>query len=223
MPFVTPNPDRVRTRTRARPQKDGKPDDVERPVPGKSTKIAGTVPALTEEVPHLRLEQEVAQCELLMLKGFATPNRIRTMLGWDIAKADRMMARVRARWDIIGKTRSLTERRGEQINRLELMMSETWVTFQNTDDDRVKAVLLKTLESMNKQMSELHGLSAKAIYRMMNNSKEKSTVLEGMQKQEKMVGLAVQMAMLIKKARRIGGDDATLVNPVVLEARANGD
>ena len=170
-------------------------------------------------------EQEITQCELLMLKGFTTAASVQSMMGWDRPKTDRFIDLVLARWEITGGNKNFELKRGQQIKRVENLMSEAWVLYQNYETtvnkgERViidsKAVAAKTrilvaIGNLNKQLSDLHGITAKAVATKMMASTDRGDIVKRMEKQTRLAGVAAQMAEILR-ARM--GDDAKVIEEV---------
>ena len=202
--------ERIRTRQRVVNAKQPMTDQERLDAPSR----INSLPEVTETDPGLKREQEVARTELLMLKGFYAPAQLMTMLGWPRQKTERMIALVRARWEITGKERTLSVRRGQQISRLEMIMTEGWTMFQNSDDERAKVVILESLSRINKQLSDLHGLTPKAIARLMQSSEDKGDLSKRINKQEQLAAMAVQLANILRRNR---GEDAVDVTAKTIE------
>lgn len=112
-------------------------------------------------------EQQVSRVEILMTKGIRNKRHLMTLLEIkDVRQIERFIARVHARWEMLGTTQDHARHRGEGLNRLDLIESELWAKLQNQGDDRIAVVILNTLVGVQKQRAEMLGLTPKIIERI---------------------------------------------------------
>ena len=211
-----PTPPKIRTRVRRSEAKRPMTDVEAMDAPTRINKLPDTTRSQSEE-PAAFKEQRISQVELLMLKGFTTPFAIGSMLSdLSTTQIEKYIDLVLARWEITGGNRNFEVKRGQQINRVEQLMQESWVLYQNFDaktgkDVAVKNGILRSLGTMNKQLSELHGITAKSVTRHMTSSGDRSDHIKRMEKQKKLVEIANTMVKLLEGVKT-PGDDAKIID-----------
>lgn len=154
------------------------------PVPGNSTGKNIALPKQVKIPPEpsyeedvegeraLHDEQQVYRVEALMLKGIRDHRRLMQMLQiTDKRKIDRYISRVLARWELQGANNDLARARGEGLARLDMIEAKLWAKIDAKtkagEDPRISIASLRVLVDLQKQRSELSGLSEKAIERLL--------------------------------------------------------
>ena len=149
-------------------------------------------------------EQQVARVELLMMKGVRHKRQLMALLEIDDSRmVDRYIQRVHARWEMTGSLQDHARNRGEGLARLDLIESELWVRLQKQDDDRLSVVVLNTLLSVQKQRSEMLGLSPAVIARIGQSDGDGVTFTRQVAVHERLTMLASRMVTMIED--RTGG------------------
>jgi hypothetical protein len=146
-------------------------------------------------------EQQVARVEILMMKGIRGKRQLMALLDIKDPRAlDRYVKRVLARWELTGSSQDHARHRGEGLSRLDLIESELWSKLQNKDGDgRASIVVLNTLLSVQKQRSELLGLTPKAIERIGQLDRDGITFTRQAAVHERLTMLAGRMVKMIEE------------------------
>lgn len=143
-------------------------------------------------------EQQVSRVEILMIKGIRTRRTLMTLLEIkDVRQIDRYIARVHARWEMLGSSQDHARHRGEGLNRLDLIESELWSRMQNKGDDRAAAVVLMQLLQVQRQRSELLGLTPKIIERIGAATDDSIAFTRSVSQHERLSLVAARMLQLI--------------------------
>lgn len=177
----------------------------------------------------LRDEQQVARVEILMTKGVRDRRQLMVLLEVDDPRQmDRYMRRVFARWELQGTTRDFSRHRGEGLFRLDLIESELWASISNADAPQIKMVALKNLIDVQKQRSEMLGLTPKVIEALGDASGESNIAFtKRLATHEKLSLVASRMLALIEErtgevaqAARQAVPDRGEVEDLVIEGSA---
>ena len=148
------------------------PNAPHRPPADASTSVGrGVLPApiySREDDPALHDEQQVARCEELMIRGLRRPTELMRALG--VRRHEtvmRIIRRVYARWEMTGLSHDHARNRGEGLARLDKLEARLWMkmdaTGAMTPDTKECIVILKTILDVQKQRSELLGLTEGAV------------------------------------------------------------
>jgi hypothetical protein len=155
----------TKRRINIKKMKESLPADMREALPTRVE--APPEPTYDQSDPALHDEQQVARTELLMVKGIRQKRMLMTLLSIaDHRKMDRYIARVLARWELVGTSQDHSRARGEALTRLDLIDSELWSKLQNQGDVRVSIVILSTLLNVQRQRTEVLGLTPKVIERI---------------------------------------------------------
>jgi hypothetical protein len=145
-------------------------------------------------------EQQVSRVEILMTKGIRNRNQLAALLNIpDARSVDRYITRVHARWEMTGTTQDHARHRGEGLNRLDLIESELWAKLQNQNDTRVCVVILNTLVGVQKQRSEMLGLTPKVIERIGSMDADSVVFTKQVAAHEHLSQVAARMLSLIEE------------------------
>jgi hypothetical protein len=126
--------------------------------------VVPDVPTYGSDDPTLRDEQQVARTEILMTKGVRDRRQLMALLEVeDTRTMDRYIKRVYARWELLGANRDFARHRGEGLNRLDLIESETWSKISNAEHPGIALMALKLVTEVQRQRLELLGLTPKVI------------------------------------------------------------
>jgi hypothetical protein len=151
-------------------------------------------------------EQQVARVELMMLKGIRQKRTLMTLLEIpDHRKMDRFIRRVYARWEMTGATQEHMRHRGEALNRLDLIESETWSRLSNLDPKAAPQVSLNYLAVLLKiqeQRSQMLGLTPKVIAHIGVGDDANGDFARRVARQEFLAKFAARMNELIQERTR---------------------
>ncbi len=147
---------------------------------------------------ELHDEQQVLRVEILMTKGIRNRRQLTTLLDIkDLKTTDRYIARVHARWEMNGTQQDHARSRGEGLNRLDLIESELWSKLQNQGDARISVSILNTILQVQRQRSEMLGLTPKVIERIGSIEAEGATFTRQAIAHDRLTMLAQRMMQLI--------------------------
>lgn len=147
-------------------------------------------------------EQQVARVELMMLKGIKSVRILMTTLGIDSKpRMERLIQKVHARWEITGGGKDIKRHRGEALSRLDLVESELWVKFQNTDSAKDATPLMKLILEVQSQRNDIIGLTPKVIERLALMPEQTSEIANRLAKQAGLSLMAGRLAEIIAERR----------------------
>ena len=168
-------------------------------------------PLLATEDRASTEEHQSVRIELLMLKGVRSKTTLMQLVGvTDKRVMARLIARVHARWETYGSVNEVRQLRGEGLSRLDLIENDLWLAVQNSEDQKIKQVALRSLLEASKQRSELLGLTARRIDLLLNQL----SVSDG-------GGQFSYHARLIDVARRMSEIVAARMEGTVIEGNAD--
>lgn len=134
-----------------------------------------------DEARELWEEQQVMRAENLMTRGLRDRARLMESLQIDDRRTmDRIIRKVHARWEMAGLNRDHAQARGEGLARLDMVERQLWIKLDASEnrvvdgkvvvvpacDTKEAIVILKTIADIQKQRSELQGLTEKTIERL---------------------------------------------------------
>jgi hypothetical protein len=124
-----------------------------------------------EDEPALYDEQQVVRCEALMIRGIRRPAELKKALG--VRRRETVLGyirRVHARWEMTGLSHDHARNRGAGLARLDLLEERLWTKLDApgplAPDTKESIVIIKTIADVQKQRSELLGLTEKVIERL---------------------------------------------------------
>jgi len=132
--------------------------------PPRHKSLLGTMPLPdTGGKTHLETEKTKAQVEILLLKGVTSYSGISVTLGINYKTATKYVEEVKYRWAVLGGMPRMRQLRGEAKARLELITSELWVLFQNSNSENVKTTCLNQLLGVHDRQLLLDGLTSSTL------------------------------------------------------------
>jgi hypothetical protein len=132
--------------------------------PPRHKSLLGTLPTPdTQGEHHLETEKTKAQVEILLLKGLTSYSSIASTLGINHRTAKKYVEGVKYRWAALGGMPRMRQLRGEAKARLELITSELWVMYQNSDSETLKAACLRQLLETHDRQLILDGLTHQTL------------------------------------------------------------
>jgi hypothetical protein len=161
-------------------------------------------PERTFKEKYLRDAHNAACVELLMLKGVTNRALIQRLLNInDKRKVYRYVKMVHARWEAeaLIDPETFFLRRGQLICMVETLLNEAWKCYERASDAGTAVKLLRLIVTVNDSLSRLYGLTPRVIDQLSNNAKMPGYLKARFEKQDLMVGLAVQLSQIIKKNR----------------------
>ena len=113
-------------------------------------------------------EQQVLRVENLMLKGIRHRQTLMEQLKIpSLRSLDRYMARVYARWEMVGMNQDYGRARGESLQRLDMIDDTIWTRLRdNPKNHKLFISLIKTTLMVQAQRAEVLGLTPKVIERI---------------------------------------------------------
>ena len=123
-------------------------------------------PTRGDDEPTLRDEQQVVRCEALMIRGIRHRRTLMALLDLDDPRQmDRYMARVLARWELVGANQDYGRARGESLQRLDLVESKLWdqIDEKKKPTTKTTVAVLKTVLQVQQQRADILGLTPKVI------------------------------------------------------------
>lgn len=151
----------------------------------------------TREEAGLREEQEVARCEILMLKGVRQIHQLSALLGHSRQKTNALVRKVHARWEITAGAMDIRRHRGEALHKLDLLENELWSLMANTDDPREKIVSARTLLDVQDRRNPLLGLTPDAL-KTFDGTSERDTFAAALGAHTQMKAMAERMSALLR-------------------------
>ena len=132
--------------------------------PPRHKSLLGTMPLPdTDGKTYLETEKIKAQVEILLLKGVTSCSGISATLGITYKTATKYVEEVKYRWAALGGMPRMRQLRGEAKARLELITSELWVLFQNSNSETVKGSALGQLLAVHDRQLLLDGLTSSTL------------------------------------------------------------
>lgn len=150
-------------------------DKIKPPPPPTYDKVAGET--------ALHQEQQVLRCEILMVKGVRQPTQLMQLLDVSNYELTNIVARVHARWELMGTRTRHNSFRGEGLVRLDLVEQKLWSEIEKIEasskpeTDTMGKIIskgsprkhslifqgLKHITEVQQQRNQLAGLTPKAL------------------------------------------------------------
>ena len=85
---------------------------------------------------------------------------------------------------------------------VQITLEEAWKCYERASDAGTAVKLLRLVVTVNDSLSRLYGLTPRVIDQLSNNAKMPGSLKDRFEKQDRMVGLVVQLSQIIKKTRK---------------------
>ena len=113
----------------------------------------------TDGKEHLDKEKVMGQVEILLLKGVISTNQIAVTLGIAYMTAKKYVEQVHYRWSFSGGPTRMHQLKGEARARLDIINSELWMLFSNSNDTKEKVVIMNQLLNVHDRKLIVEGMT----------------------------------------------------------------
>jgi hypothetical protein len=158
-------------------------------------------PERTLKEKYFRDAHNAACVELLMLKGVTNRALIQRVLKInDKREVYRYVKMVHARWEAeaLIDPETLFLRRGQLICMVETLLNEAWTRYHKASDAGAAVKLLRFIVKVTEDLSGLYRLTPAVIDRLSQGTKMPEFLKARFEKQDRMIGLTVQLSQIIK-------------------------